>query len=59
MEMFKKFLPKEQDNGKLGYYPVMNDEEWENLPVVYKAMEWFPIEVYNREWKIKETVTVG
>ena len=58
MERIKKFLPKEQDNGKLGYYPVMNDEEWENLPIVYKAMEWFPIEVYNREWKIKETVTV-
>ena len=58
MELFKKFLPKDEIKGKIGYYPVMNDEEWENLPVVYKAMEWFPIEVYNHEWKIKETVTV-
>ena len=58
MEMFKKFLPKEEIKGKLGYYPVMNDEEWKQLPAVYKAMEWFPIEVYNHELKCKETAVV-
>lgn len=52
--MYEEFLPKEYKNGKIGYYPVMNAEEWEELPAVYKAMEWFPVEVYNRVYKHKE-----
>ena len=58
MEMFKKFLPKEAIKGRIGYYPVMSDEEWESIPVVYRAMEWFPIEVYNSDYKRKETAVV-
>lgn len=49
------FLPPRPLNGHIGYYPVCNAEEWDNLPAVYKAMEWFPVEVYNREWHKKET----
>lgn len=45
--MNKKFFPKEQKSGRRGYYPVINAEEWEELPSVYKAMEWMPVEVYN------------
>ena len=38
----EKFLPKVQAPGKLGYFPPMNDKEWDALPIPYKAMEWFP-----------------
>ena len=58
MELFKKFLPEKAIEGKIGYYPVMNDEEWEKLPAVYKAMEWFPVEVYNTALKRNETTVV-
>ena len=47
-------LPKKYNKNKLGYYPVTSYEEWEELPKVYKAMEWFPIEVYDRFLKRKE-----
>ena len=40
-----KFLPKVAKEGKRGYYPVATYQEWEELPAVYKAMEWSPIEV--------------
>lgn len=44
---FKRFLPSEPKQGKRGFYPVTNSEEWSELPNVFKAMEWFPREVYN------------
>lgn len=40
--MYSKFLPKKAIEGKRGYYPVTSHAEWEELPAVYKAMEWFP-----------------
>lgn len=42
-----KFLPKEPIKGHRGYYPVCNKAEWDALPAVYKAMEWYPVDVYN------------
>lgn len=45
MKIYEKFLPKNTKQGKIGYYPVASHEEWEELPAVYKAMEWFPVEV--------------
>ena len=53
--MYDGFLPKEQQKGKRGYYPVTTAEEWDALPKVYKAMEWFPVEVYNTYLGRKET----
>lgn len=47
MKMYEGFLPKEPQEGKIGYYPVATAEEWDELPKAYKAMEWFPVEVYN------------
>ncbi len=62
MSMYDGFLPKdyagEYQKGKRGYYPVCSAEEWDKLPAVYKAMEWFPIEVYNERTKAKETTVV-
>lgn len=53
--MYDGFLPSEQKQGKRGFYPVANAEEWNELPKAYKAMEWFPIEVYNTKHKRMET----
>ena len=55
MKIYDGFLPKNQKKGYMGYYPVTNAEEWEELPAVYKAMEWFPVEIYNSRWRHKET----
>ena len=43
--MFNKFMPVNQKDGYRGFYPVTNAQEWDELPAVYKAMEWFPIEM--------------
>ena len=45
MGMYDGFLPKERIDGHAGYYPVESAAEWDNLPAVYKSMEWFPIEM--------------
>lgn len=57
MKIYEGFMPKEKKEGKLGFYPVANEHEWDELPAVYKAMEWFPVDVYNRELK-KNVTTV-
>lgn len=37
-------LPAVQKEGRRGYYPVTSEQEWKDeLPAVYKAMEWFPV----------------
>lgn len=54
MARYDGFLPKEQVNGKRGYYPVTSEEQWKELPDVYKAMEWFPIHVLNIRTRHKE-----
>lgn len=45
MSMYDGFLPKVQKKGYLGYYPVTSAGEWDRLPNVYKAMEWFPVKM--------------
>lgn len=45
-----KFLPKVVNSNKLGYYPVVNHQEWEELPAVYKAMDWFPVETMRTDF---------
>lgn len=40
MGIYEGMLPKERKEGKIGYYPVVNKQEWEELPDLYKAMEW-------------------
>ena len=48
MGFYEGMMPKEQKQGYRGFYPVTSAEEWDELPVVYKVMEWMPVEVYNR-----------
>lgn len=43
--MLSKFMPKTPKDGYRGFYPVTNAQEWDELPAVYKAMEWFPVEM--------------
>jgi len=42
-KLYKDMLPKAEKKGKLGYYPVTSKQEWEDLPDLYKTMEWEPI----------------
>lgn len=58
MDLIQKFLPQTQIGGKIGYYPVCNAKEWNELPDVYKAMEWFPVRMRGRSYSgfdIEET----
>lgn len=49
MNRKEKFLPNPGSlPGHRGYYPVCSAEEWDQLPAVYKAMEWFPIKMKSR-----------
>ena len=43
MSIYEGMLPKKSIPGHLGYYPVCNSEEWEQLPDLYKVMEWNPV----------------
>ena len=57
--MNKNLFPSKPIDGHIGYYPVCNAKEWDELPFVYKAMEWFPIEVYNdKQFHCKKELTV-
>lgn len=56
--MYEGMMPEKPIEGHLGFYPVCNADEWENLPALYKAMQWFPVEVYNLRWREKETSVV-
>lgn len=58
MGMYDGMMPAKPIDGHRGFYPACNAEEWENVPKVYKAMEWFPVEVYNTRWRKKETTVV-
>ena len=58
MGMYDGMMPAKPISGHRGFYPACNAEEWESVPKVYKAMEWFPIEVYNTRWHKKETSVV-
>jgi len=55
MKLYEGFMPMETKEGKWGFYPVVNEQEWDELPKVYKAMEWFPVDVYDVHLKKKVT----
>lgn len=40
MSMYDGMLPQKAIPGHRGYYPVCNAKEWEQLPDLYKVMEW-------------------
>ena len=58
MSIYYGMLPKTYNGGKRGYYPVSSEQEWDDLPEVYKAMDWMPVKVYN-PWHNKEEMTVA
>lgn len=55
MSLYENMMPEKPIAGRRGFYPVCTADEWEALPKVYKAMEWFPVEVYNTRWHKTET----
>ena len=58
IKMYENMLPKEQKEGKLGYYPVTSKEEWDNLPDLYKTMEWKPVKDHRDNGKLKAVKAV-
>lgn len=58
MSIYENMMPIKPIDGHRGFYPACSAEEWNNIPKVYKAMEWFPIDVYNTRWHKKETTVV-
>ena len=58
MAMYENMMPPKPIDGHLGFYPACNAEEWENIPAIYKAMQWLPVEVYNTRHRQKETTVV-
>lgn len=43
MKLYENMFPKVPIEGHRGYYPVCNKEEWDQLPDLYKVMEWEPV----------------
>lgn len=58
MSMYDGMLPQKAIPGHIGYYPVCNAEEWDQLPDLYKVMEWQPIkDPYDKD-KLKAVKSV-
>ena len=47
MSIYEGFLPKVYNDHKFGFYPVCNAQEWDELPAVYKEMDWYAMDVYD------------
>lgn len=59
MTKIEKLMPKMPIKGHTGYYPVCNAVEWEELPALYKATDWFPTCVYNtKQFHEKNEMTI-
>ena len=58
MKIYEGMLPEKQKEGKLGYYPVTSKEEWDNLPDLYKVMEWNPVKDHRDNGKLKAVKSV-
>lgn len=56
MSMYDGMFPQERKEGHIGYYPVTSAEEWNELPAVYKSMEWFPVEMKRNGYSEKTSV---
>lgn len=58
MSMYEDMLLKNPLPGHRGYYPVCSAEEWEQLPDLYKVMEWHSIkDPYDKD-KLKAVKSV-
>lgn len=58
MKCYEGMLPKKQKEGKLGYYPVTNEKEWDELPDLYKTMEWKPVKDHHDNGRLKAVKAV-
>ena len=58
MSRYDNMLPAEPIKGKLGYYPVKTKEEWDELPAIYKAMDWFPAKDYRNKGELSAVKSV-
>lgn len=47
MKMYDGMLPVKEKPGRLGYYPVISKQEWDELPDLYKVMQWEPVKDHN------------
>ena len=47
MKMYDGMLPAKEKSSRLGYYPVISKQEWDELPDLYKVMQWEPVKDHN------------
>lgn len=50
---YEGMLPPEEIPGHRGYYPASNFGEWEQLPDLYKAMEWAPAPDHHNKGELR------
>lgn len=59
MSRYNGMLPQVQKEGYRGYYPVTSKEEWEELPEVYKVMEWRAVkDPFDKEKRLRAVKAV-
>ncbi len=58
IKRYDDMLPPKPLPGHLGYYPVCNKAEWENLPDLYKVMDWFPAKDHRNQNQLKAVKSV-
>lgn len=57
-KMYDGLLPDKEIKGHQGYYPVCNAQEWDELPLPYKVMEWSPVKDYRDKGQLKAVEAV-
>lgn len=43
MSLYDNMLPNQPIEGHRGYFPVTSAKEWDDLPTLYKVMDWEPV----------------
>ncbi len=58
MKMYEGMLPNQSIPGHLGYYPVTNKREWDELPDLYKVMQWESVKDPHDKGELKAVKSV-
>ena len=58
MGWYDNMLPKHQIEGHRGYYPVTSAKEWDELPALYKVMDWNPVKDPHNKDKLTHVKSV-
>lgn len=58
MGWYDNMLPKHPIEGHRGYYPVTSEKEWDELPALYKVMDWDPVKDPHNKDKLTHVKSV-